>query len=239
MRHFIEDSIRNREIDEFLAKELERSGFGGVEVAKTPLGTRVIIYATRPGIVIGRRGTNIRELSRILEEKFKLPNPQIAVSEIEVPELNARVMSHQIADALQRGIHFRRTCFWALNQITRAGAVGVEIIIRGKLTSQRHRYEKYLAGYFPRSGDPALKNTRVSVVSVQLKQGMIGVNVRIVPPGVSFPDQVKLRPSVVVEGETIREKEAVPPGEEAVASVETAAEEDEANPVAAEGKGDS
>ncbi|MEM3041706.1 MAG: 30S ribosomal protein S3, partial [Nitrososphaerota archaeon] len=156
VRHFIEDSVRNTEIDEFLAKELERSGYGGVEVTKTPLGTRVIIYATRPGIIIGRRGTNIRELSRLIEEKFKLPNPQIAVSEIEVPELNPRVMAWQIADALQRGLHFRRTCFWALNQIMGAGAVGAEIVIRGKLTSERHRYEKYQAGYLPRSGDPAL-----------------------------------------------------------------------------------
>ncbi len=238
VRHFIEDSVRNREIDEFLAKELERSGFGGAEVARTPLGTRVIIYATRPGIVIGRRGTNIRELSRILEEKFKLPNPQIAVSEIEVPELNARVMSHQIADALQRGIHFRRTCFWALNQIMRAGAMGAEIVIRGKLTSQRHRYEKYLAGYIPRSGDPALQNTRVSVVSVQLKQGLIGIRVRIVPSGAFFPDQVALRPSVVVESETILEKEALPDSEEASIPVETLAEESETSPGAPEDHGE-
>jgi small subunit ribosomal protein S3 len=221
-----------------LGKELERSGFGGADVARTPLGTRVIIYATRPGIVIGRRGTNIRELARVLEEKFKLPNPQIAVSEIEVPELNPRVMAHQIADALQRGIHFRRTGFWALNQITRAGAVGVEIIVRGKLTSQRHRYEKYHAGYLPRSGDPALKNTRVSVVSVQLKQGMIGISVRIVPPGAIFPDQVKLRPSVVVEGKTIPEEEGLPASGEASAAVEPK-EEEESGDEAAEDKGDS
>lgn len=214
MRHFIEDFVRNREIDEFLAKELERSGFGGAEVARTPLGTRVIIYATRPGIIIGRRGTNIHELSRVLEERFKLPNPQIAVSEIEVPELNPRVVAHQIADALQRGLHFRRTCFWALNQIMRAGAVGTEIVIRGKLTSQRHRYEKYQAGYLPRSGDPALKNTRVSVISVQLKQGLIGIRVCIVPPGAAFPDQVKLRPPVVVEGKTIPAEEATKVGDE-------------------------
>ena len=236
VRHFIEDTVRNREIDDFLAKELERSGFGGAEVARTPLGTRVIIYATRPGIVIGRRGTNIRELARALEEKFKLPNPQIAVSEIEVPELNPRVMAHQIADALQRGIHFRRTGFWALNQITRAGAVGVEIVMRGKLTSQRHRYEKYHAGYLPRSGDPALKNTRVSVVSVQLKQGMIGITVRIIPPGAVFPDQVKLRPSVVEEGKTMLEEEALPPSEEAVGSVKAQGEESDDD--APEGKGD-
>jgi len=167
--HFIDEAIRNIEIDEFLERRLHNAGYGGVEVARTPLGTRVIIYATRPGIVIGRRGSNIMELTRLLEEMFKLQNPQIAVSEIEVPELNARVMCSRIADALQRGIHFRRTGFWALNQIMRAGALGTEIVIRGKLTSQRHRYEKYREGYIIRSGDPAMKNVRSAVMSVQLK----------------------------------------------------------------------
>jgi small subunit ribosomal protein S3 len=199
--HFIDEAIRNMEIDEFLEKRLDRAGFGGVEVARTPLGTRVIIYATRPGMVIGRRGSSIIELTRLLEERFKLQNPQIAVSEIEVPELNARVMCSRIADAMQRGIHFRRTGFWALNQIMRAGAMGAEIVIRGKLTSQRHRYEKYREGYIVRSGDPVLKNMRRAVTSVQLKQGLIGISIKIVPPGEIFPDRVRLTKIEVIEGE--------------------------------------
>ncbi len=93
------------------------AGFSGAEIAKTPLGARIVIYVTKPGLVIGRRGTSIRELARVIEERFKLPNPQIAVSEIEFPELDARVMALRIADALQRGLNFRRTGFWALNQI--------------------------------------------------------------------------------------------------------------------------
>ena len=197
--HFIDEAIRNVEIDEFLEKRLRSAGFGGVEVARTPLGTRVIIYATRPGLVIGRRGSNIIELTRLLEERFKLQNPQIAVSEIEVPELNARVMCSRIADAIQRGIHFRRTGYWALNQIMKAGAMGTEIVIRGKLTSQRHRYEKYREGYIVRSGDPALKNVRRAVTSVQLKQGLIGISVKIIPSGVTFPDRVQITKGIEVE----------------------------------------
>lgn len=197
--HFIDEAIRNVELDEFLGKKLHSAGYGGVEVARTPLGTRVIIYATRPGLVIGRRGSNIIELTRLLEEKFKLQNPQIAVSEIEVPELNARVMCSRIADAIQRGIHFRRTGFWALNQVMRAGAIGAEIVIRGKLTSQRHRYEKYREGYMVRSGDPALKNVRSAVVSVQLKQGLIGISVKIIPAGTTFPDRVQITKGIEVE----------------------------------------
>jgi len=197
--HFIDEAIRNKEIDEYLETKLDKAGFGGAEIARTPLGTRVIIYATRPGLVIGRRGSNIVELTRLLEEKFKLQNPQIAVSEIEVPELNARVMASRIADALQRGIHFRRTGFWALNQIMKAGALGAEIVVRGKLTSQRHRYEKYKEGYIIRSGDPSIKSVRSAVTSIQLKQGLIGIRLKIIPPGAVFPDRVRLTRGIEVE----------------------------------------
>jgi len=196
VRNLISDNIRSLELDEFLEKELDRAGYGGVETTKTPLGTRLIIHAARPGVVIGRRGSNIRELTLILEEKFNLPNPQITISEIEIPELNAKIMASRIADALQRGIHFRRSGFWALNQIMRAGALGVEIVIKGKLRSRRHRYEKYKAGYIPRSGDPALKNTRKAVTSVTLNQGVLGVNVKIIPPGATFPDKLVFKSSI-------------------------------------------
>jgi small subunit ribosomal protein S3 len=205
IRNLINDNIHSLELDEFLEKELDRAGYGGVETTKTPLGTRLVIYAARPGVVIGRRGSNIRALTLLLEEKFNLPNPQIAISEIETPELNAHIMSSRIADALQRGIHFRRAGFWALNQIMRAGALGCEIVIKGKLRSRRHRYEKYKEGYIPRSGDPALKNTRVAVTSVTLNQGVLGVNVKIIPPDATFPDKLnfdsKIQPVIEPEKE--------------------------------------
>ncbi len=205
IRTLINYNIPSLVLDEFLEKELDRAGYGGVETTKTPLGTRLVIYAARPGVVIGRRGSNIRALTLLLEEKFNLPNPQIAISEIETPELNAKIMSSRIADALQRGIHFRRAGFWALNQIMRAGALGCEIVIKGKLRSRRHRYEKYKEGYIPRSGDPALKNTRVAVTSVTLNQGVLGVNVKIIPPGAIFPDKLnfdsKIQPVIEPEKE--------------------------------------
>ena len=205
IRNLIKDNLNHLELDEFLEKELNRAGYGGVETTNTPLGTRLVIYAARPGVVIGRRGSNIRELTLILEEKFNLPDPQIAISEIESPEFNAKIMSSRIADALQRGIHFRRAGFWALNQIMRAGALGCEIIIKGKLRSRRHRYEKYKEGYIPRSGDPALKNTSAAVTSVTLNQGVLGVNVKIIPPNATFPDKLnfdsKIQPVIEPEKE--------------------------------------
>lgn len=192
VKHFIEESIKKAEIDEFLRNEFERSGYGGVGITKNPLGTHIVIYTMRPGIVIGRGGETIRKLAEILEQKFQVPNPQISVAEMEIPELNANVMASRISSALKRGIHHRRAGFWALNQIREAGAMGVEIIISGKLRSDRARYEKFREGYMPKSGDPAERFTRKSEVHVQLKQGIFGVKVRIIPPDARFPDQVKI-----------------------------------------------
>jgi len=192
VKRLITESVKRTEIDEFLQKKLERAGYGGVTISKTPLGTHIVIYAMRPGLVIGRGGETIRELATTLEEKFKVSNPQISVSEIEIPELNAYVVASRIAAALQRGIHFRRAGFWALNQVMEAGALGAEIVISGKLRTERARFEKFRAGYFPKCGDPPLKYMRKAEVHVQLKPGIFGVRVRIMPPDAKFPDKIEI-----------------------------------------------
>jgi len=192
VKRFISEAIKNTEIDEFLQKKLERAGYGGVNISKTPLGTHVVVYAMRPGLVIGRGGETIRELAVVLEQNFKVANPQISVSEIEVPELNAYVVASRVTSALQKGIHFRRAGFWALNQVMEAGALGCEIVISGKLRTERARFEKFRAGYFPRCGEPALKYTRKTEAHVQLKAGMFGVRVKIMPPDAQFPDKIKI-----------------------------------------------
>lgn len=201
VKHFIDESVKKAEIDEFLRNEFERAGYGGVSITKTPLGTHIVIYTMRPGLVIGRGGETIRELARVLEEKFELPNPQISVAEIEIPELNAYVVASRIASALKRGVHYRRSGYWALNQIMEAGALGAEIIISGKLRTDRARYEKFRLGYMPKSGEPARKYLRKAEVSVQLKPGILGVKVRIMPPDAKFPDQVQIAEEEIVEEE--------------------------------------
>jgi len=192
VKHFITDSIKKTEIDEFLQKKLERAGYGGVTISKTPLGTHIVVYAMRPGLVIGRGGETIRELASILEEKFKVSNPQISVSEIEIPELNAYVVASRVAGALQRGVHFRRAGFWSLNQVMEAGALGAEIVISGKLRTERARYEKFKAGYLVKCGDPSIKYMQRAEVHVQLKPGIFGVRVKIMPPDAVFPDKIKI-----------------------------------------------
>jgi len=209
VKHFIDESVKKAEIDEFLRNEFERAGYGGVSITKTPLGTHIVVYTMRPGLIIGRGGETIRELARVLEEKFELPNPQISVAEIEIPELNAYVVASRIASALKRGVHYRRSGYWALNQIMEAGALGAEIIISGKLRTDRARYEKFRVGYMPKSGEPARKYLRKAEVSVQLKPGILGVKVRIMPPDAKFPDQVQIAEEEIVEKETEAETATV------------------------------
>jgi len=209
VKHFITESMKKTEIDEFLQKKLEKAGYGGVSISKTPLGTHIVIYAMRPGLVIGRGGDTIKELASFLEQKFGVSNPQISVSEIEIPELNAYIVASRIASALQRGVHFRRAGFWALNQVMEAGALGAEIIIGGKLRTERARFEKFKAGYFPKCGAPALKYMRKAEVHVQLKPGIFGIKVRIMPPDAQFPDKIQIvEPTPLEKEETTPETES-------------------------------
>jgi small subunit ribosomal protein S3 len=232
VKHFIEDSIKKTEIDEFLQSEFERAGYGGVSITKTPLGTHLVIYTMRPGMVIGRGGETIRALATILEEKFQLPSPQISVAEIEIPELNAYVVASRIASALKRGVHYRRAGFWGLNQTMAAGALGAEIIISGKLRTDRARYEKFRTGYLPKSGEPPRKYMRKAELHVHLKPGTLGVKVRLIPPDAQFPDQVQVH---VIEEELESEPEKIIAEEKPVepaASVEETVEETKPEPTA-------
>jgi small subunit ribosomal protein S3 len=229
-KYFVRESLRKQEIDEFLARELKRAGYSRCEIAKTPLGTSVVIYAARPGMVIGRRGQSIRDLTRMLEERFNLENPQISVAPIDVPELDPKVVAGQITAALERGIHFRRAAYWALRRVMEAGALGAEVTVSGKLSTERARYEKYREGYLPRSGDPAMKQLRTAVAYTQLKPGIFGVKVTILPPDAKFPDRPSMR-EVTPEETAPREagtlEEAPAPVEEEVG--EPAPVEDEGN----------
>ena len=222
VKHFVEESVKKAEIDEFFWREFETAGFGGVDITRTPLGTNIVVYVMRPGIIIGRGGRTIKNLAVILEEDFNLPNPQISVAEIEVPELDAHVMASRVASALRRGVHFRRAGYWALNQIMDAGALGVEITISGRLRTMRARREKFRGGYMPKSGEPVIKYVRKAVVHVQLKPGVLGVKMQILPPGIKLPDQVEM-----LKAKEAPEEMNQPASEEEAATAETTVEAEE------------
>ncbi len=200
-KYFVQQGMLRTKIDEFLAKQFSRAGYAGVEVQRTPIGTRVVIYADRPAMIIGRRGATIKRLAQILEQYFGLENPQITVTNVENPELSARIMAYRLAMALERGYHFRRASFIALRRIMAAGAVGAEIVVSGKLTGERARYEKYKAGRVYKTGDHVNYIVERAVAHALLKPGIYGVEVIIAKP-LRPIDHVRIKlPEEVSEGE--------------------------------------
>lgn len=175
----MKNNFRNLELDEFLSETLRDAGYGHVDVQKTPIGTRITLSVTRPGLVIGRKGTGIRDLTSKLEQKFGLSNPQISVIELEAPELNPKIMCNRIAQLIERGTAFRRAAIWTNNTIMNAGALGVEITVAGKLRSERAHFEKHTAGLVPKSGDVANKVVRYGVTHVLTKMGLMGIQLKI------------------------------------------------------------
>ena len=184
------------DLDEFFEKELRDAGYGGLEVQKSPVGTTLKVYVARPGLAIGRRGTGIKDLTDKVAAKFGFPNPQIAVTEVENPELNARIMAGRIAQIVSRGTAFRRAAMWTVNNIMNAGAAGVEVSVAGKLRSDRSHGEKYRAGIVPKSGDTAEKSVSEATTDVLMKLGLYGIKVKIalkdaLPPDFRLREDVK------------------------------------------------
>lgn len=191
-RRAVSQGIKYMMLHEFLERKLVRANYVHAQFFKTPIGTKVIIYAGMPGIIIGRRGANIKALAEILEKEFGLENPQIDVIEVPQQDLNAKIMAYRIARAIARGVKFRRAAMAALNRIMAAGARGAEIVISGKLTSQRHRTERFSRGYLPKSGEPGEELVDEATVHVLLKLGMYGVKVRIMKPA-KMPDLIEIK----------------------------------------------
>ncbi|HUI00344.1 MAG TPA: 30S ribosomal protein S3 [Nitrososphaerales archaeon] len=179
------------ELDEYLESQLKEAGYAGVDVQRNPVGTRITVFVTRPGLAIGRRGTGIKELTERVAQKFNLPNPQIAVSEVERPELNPRIMAQRTAQIVARGTAFRRAANWTMTTIMEAGAMGCEIGVAGKLRSDRAHKEKYRMGVVPKSGETADEIVRSATTDVLLKLGLFGIKVKIaipdaLPPPIEF-----------------------------------------------------
>jgi len=192
VKRIIKNNLERVAVDELLADEYDQAGYGGIALTKTPLGTQINLYAMKPGRVIGKRGRAIKDASARLERELNIANPQITVIEVEVPELSPRIQAARIANALERGVHYRRSLFWSLNRTMESGALGCEIVIKGPLRSNRGRFEKVSEGYVPKSGDPALRYVKKATVHVKMKKGTIGVTVSIVAPDAVFPDKINL-----------------------------------------------
>jgi small subunit ribosomal protein S3 len=186
--YFLRQGLTRVKVDEYLAQNFHTAGYAGVQIVQSGLGTRVHIYAERPALVIGRRGATIRKLQAVFEKVFGLEGAQITVSQPDNIELNARVQAFRIARSLEMGYHFRRVAMATLRRIMEAGAVGVEIIISGKLSRERARFEKLQAGKVIKTGNVVDVHTDRAIAYAMLPLGIIGVEVRIIKPEAAQPN---------------------------------------------------
>ena len=217
-REFIKNKIRNLRIRAKITKDVSKgAGIGNIVVEKTPLGEKIIIDTTRPGLVIGRGGETIKGLTNDLKSKFGLENPQIEVREITQPFLNAQTVATRIADELERfgPSRFKSIGYRTLANIIRAGAMGAEIKIGGRgVPAQRARTWRFYGGYLKKCGDIAVSLIDSAIERADLKSGSVGIQVKIMLPDTPLPDNITVRPPITIE--EIKE--------EAPAKEETAAE---------------
>ncbi len=178
-KNVIKDNYNMMLLNDFLRTEIKEAGFHKVEISKTPSGTKITLYVTRPGIVIGRKGVGIKQLTEKVESDFGFKNPQISVEEIPKGELSPSVMCNRMAAHLERGTAFRRATMWTINQIMEAGAMGVQISISGKLRGDRSAFEKHTQGILPRAGNYAKNIVSEDVIHTKTAMGLIGIKIRI------------------------------------------------------------
>lgn len=189
-RKIVAEHVRRVLLKEYLMKEVSRAGFGGLDVQRTPMGTRVILTTERPGLVIGRRGQTIKNLTQVIEEQYGFDSPQIEVQEVENASLNAQIMAEKLAFSLERGWHFRRAGHSTVRRIMDAGARGCYIIVAGKLSGQRHRTEKFKEGNIKFCGDTKAQFIEHGYAVAKLKMGVIGVTVEIMVKDAKMPADI-------------------------------------------------
>ena len=178
-KNVIKDNYNMMLLNDFLRTEIKEAGFHKVEISKTPSGTKITLYVTRPGIVIGRKGVGIKRLTEKVESDYGFKNPQISVEEIPKAELSPSVMCNRMASHIERGTAFRRATMWTMNQIMESGALGVQITISGKLRGDRSAFEKHTQGVLPRAGEYAKNIVSQDIVHVKTPMGLIGIRIRI------------------------------------------------------------
>jgi small subunit ribosomal protein S3 len=195
-RKFINEAVKKLLVSEFIRKETDHAGFGGMEMKRTPFGTNITLFVNKPGLVIGRRGSKVQEITESLEHKYHVESPQIEVKEIENPDLNPQVVSKKIALSLEKGWAYRKAGNTTLRRVIDNHSKGVIIRIGGKISGERARTQKFMYGSVKYSGDPSRSGMKNGFSIAKLKQGVIGVTVRMLDNNYKLPDEIKVGPIV-------------------------------------------
>jgi small subunit ribosomal protein S3 len=209
-RKFISQNMKEFLVKDYLFKELSRVGLSNVTLHRTPLGEKIVISASRPGLIVGKGGGNITRLTRDLKEKFGLENPQIEIEEVRDPRGDAAITAEMIANSLERfgSARFKGVGHKAMGEVMNSGALGVEILISGKIPSSRAKTWRFYQGYLKKCGDIAVTGVDQAHQMARLKTGVVGVQVKIMPSTTVLPDKVEIKEYTEVEPSTSETKES-------------------------------
>ncbi len=214
-RKFVASNMKEFMIEEFISKSIKGAEHSHTKLQRTPLGEKIVIFSARPGIVVGRKGQNIKQLTKVLKKKFGLENPQIEISEVENVSLDPNIMSEKIVNYLEKfgTSKFKGIGHKVMGDVMNAGAMGIEILISGKVPSSRSKRWRFYQGYLKKCGDIALTGVNVAHATAKLKTGIVGIKVSIMPPGTVLPDHIELieeKEEVIEEVEEKEESEEKP-----------------------------
>ena len=194
-RKFVNEKIKEFQIQEYVGKIVKGAGHDHTEVKRTPLGDKIIIYAARPGMVVGRKGAHIKDIGDALKKEFELENPQVEIAELASPNVSAKVVAEKVSAALEKfgAGRFKRVGYSTMDAVMKAGALGVEILISGKIPGARAKTWRFYQGYLKKSGSVAQYLVDKAISTAELKTGTIGIQVSIMPPDIKLPDAISVK----------------------------------------------
>jgi small subunit ribosomal protein S3 len=188
-------NVRKEEysIREFVKKTFGKGKISTVRIEYTPVGEKIVVSTHKPGLVIGKRGEKIEELTEVLKRRFKMENPHIDISEITKPDFDAQLMADEVALSLERfgSMRFKAICYKMLQRIKQAGAAGAEIRASGKLPGERAKSWRFAFGYLKKTGETSKIVDRAESTA-QTLPGTIGIKVSILSPDKKIHDQITL-----------------------------------------------
>ena len=177
---FVKEGIKVSEVEEFLKKRFEKAGYSHTEIQRTPVGTRIIVHVHKPGLVIGRSGRRVNEITEEIKDKFGFENPLLDVREVDEPFLDANIVARRVANSIEKGVNYKKVANYYLEKVTEAGSVGIQIEVAGKIGGvERSRQQKFKRGFVAHSGEYAERLVDLGYVQAVIKAGIIGVKVKI------------------------------------------------------------
>lgn len=142
--------FEDHKIRGFLKKKLYHAGISRIEIERSSKRIKLRIYAARPGIVIGKKGSEIEVLKKDIEKLVPTHEVMVDIQEVRKPELDAQLVAENVANQLIRRVAFRRAMKRCVSSAMRFGAQGIKIICSGRLGgAEMARTEWYKEGRIP------------------------------------------------------------------------------------------